>query len=204
VVAELETILGDRYVGGHPMAGSHQSGPEHARADLFQGATYVLTPTARTGAEALHTVEELTVGLGAQPLYLAPGLHDEMVAFTSHLPHLLAYELAETGAQVQREQPLAARLAASGFRDTTRLADSDPELWSVILRANRGAVVRPLARFEARVQSFREALKRGPADELATALREARLGRARLLAARLPGSPPPPDVVCNMSSTPVT
>lgn len=181
IVRDCEAILGGRFVGGHPMAGSHETGPQFARADLFEGATYVLTPTPQTDPAALETVRTLAEKLGSRPLILDAPTHDELVAFTSHLPHVLAFALANTVAAKQKENPLTAQLAATGFRDTTRLAASDPQLWTDICTANREAVLTAIAEFERQLRALKSALAEGDAESFAAALRAANEGRAQIV-----------------------
>lgn len=181
IVRDCEAILGGRFIGGHPMAGSHETGPQWARADLFEGATYVLTPTPQTDPAALETGRTLAEKLGARPLLLDAQTHDELVAFTSHLPHVVSFALANAVAAKQNANPLAAQLAASGFRDTTRLAASDPQLWTDICLANRDAVLTALAEFERQLQVLKSALADGDGGGFIAALRAANAGRARIV-----------------------
>lgn len=181
IVRDCEAILGSRFVGGHPMAGSHETGPQFARADLFEGATYVLTPTPQTDPAALETVRTLSERLGSRTLILDAQTHDELVAFTSHLPHVLAFALANTVTAKQNDNPLTAQLAATGFRDTTRLAASDPQLWTDICLANRDAVLTAIAEFERQLRVLKFALADGDAESFTAALRAANEGRAQIV-----------------------
>lgn len=144
VVARCEETLGyraPRFVGGHPMAGSERAGVRNARADLFEGAAYVVTPTARTAPDALETVVALAKSLGARAIRTDPLAHDRAVAYASHLPHVLASALARTSIP-----DAEARLVhGAGLRDTTRVAAGDPVLWTEILLANRRALGEALA-----------------------------------------------------------
>jgi prephenate dehydrogenase len=124
-----------RYVGGHPVAGRERSGPGNARADLFLGRPWVLTPSAQTSPECVATTEELVRACGAEPMRLSAHRHDEVMALVSHLPQALASVLA---AQLTGAEPATARLAGQGFRDLTRIADSDPALWAQIAAGNAG------------------------------------------------------------------
>jgi prephenate dehydrogenase len=170
-----------RFVGGHPMAGSERSGPDAADGTLFQGATWVLTPTAATQDAALHTVSGFLRRLGARVLVLPPGRHDELVALVSHLPQLVASALAEVaGRAVEETGEAVLAVAGGGFRDTTRIAASDPELWLGILRGNRDAVLETLDAYREQLATVRGAL----ADEDPAALR-AFLDRASTARRRL-------------------
>jgi prephenate dehydrogenase len=139
VVAELATQFRThgRFIGSHPMAGSEQSGLEAARADLFEGATCILTPEPATDREALVTVADFWRLLGMEVLELTPAEHDEIVALISHFPHLLAATLVKTVAETN---PHAFGFCGPGFRDVTRVAGGPPEMWSEILRTNQQAV----------------------------------------------------------------
>ncbi len=180
IVRDCEAILGGRFIGGHPMAGSHETGVRFARADLFEGATYALTPTPQTDRNALETVRTLAERLGSRTLILDAPTHDELVAFTSHLPHVVSFALANAVAAKQNQNPLAAQLAASGFRDTTRLAASDPQLWTDICLANRDAVLTAIAEFERQLRALKSALADGDAEGFTSALQAANEGRARV------------------------
>jgi len=136
------------FVGSHPMAGSERAGYAVARADLFQGATVIVTPTDATVPRATKEVSAFWEGLGARVSHLDPGAHDRVVAAISHLPHLAAFALV---AGAYRFEPTALGFAARGFRDTTRVAASDPVVWQEIFHGNRDALLTSL-------RSFREAL----------------------------------------------
>jgi cyclohexadieny/prephenate dehydrogenase len=144
---------GVAFVGGHPLAGSEKRGPAHARADLFDGRLVVLTPTPRTDPGAVERVGMFWKQLGARVLLLGPQDHDDALAVTSHLPHLAAAALANTLPDHLRT------LAATGFRDTTRVAAGDPELWAAIFAQNRGAVLAALGRLTERLAAYRDALE---------------------------------------------
>jgi prephenate dehydrogenase len=130
------------FVGGHPLAGSEKRGAEFADPDLFQDRLTILTQTPNTDAAALERIAAFWQALGARVRILDPQAHDEAVALTSHVPHLVAAALA--GAL----PPNLHELTASGFRDTTRIASGDPELWTAIFAQNRDAVLRELRSFD--------------------------------------------------------
>jgi prephenate dehydrogenase len=129
------------FVGGHPMAGSEQSGPAAAAADLFAGAIYCLTPDTQTRPHALHTVEAMVQAAGAKPYYIDPHEHDAYVAGVSHLPMLLSATLVEAVSRSAAWKEMAP-LAASGFRDVSRLAAGDPTMHRGICLSNREALLR--------------------------------------------------------------
>jgi prephenate dehydrogenase len=160
VVEQLEPLAeaaGAWFVGSHPMAGSERSGFQASRADLFEKALCVVTPTLRTHAPAQERVEALWRGVGANLLTLSPQQHDELVSRSSHLPHVVAaglvnYVLSPSHTRIQ------ATLCATGFRDTTRVAGSSPEMWRDIAAANRQYLSRALGVLVADLQEFQRAL----------------------------------------------
>jgi prephenate dehydrogenase len=133
---EIAPLLKGRaqWIGSHPMAGSEQSGFVAARADLFENAAVIVTPTPQTAPETQKRAEEFWQALGGRVFTLSPAEHDTAIAGISHMPHLIAMELVN---MVKREH-LA--LAGGGFRDTTRIASGSPDLWAEILWANRHAL----------------------------------------------------------------
>ncbi|HEY7917080.1 MAG TPA: prephenate dehydrogenase/arogenate dehydrogenase family protein [Acidimicrobiales bacterium] len=132
------------FVGGHPMAGSEQVGVEGASADLFVGATWVLTPTAVTDPAAYTLVRGVLADLGANVVALAPARHDALVAVVSHVPHLTAATLMDLAAGVGEEHAALLQLAAGGFRDMTRIAAGQPSIWPDICDGNADAIVETL------------------------------------------------------------
>jgi prephenate dehydrogenase len=155
------------FVGSHPMAGSEQSGYRVARADLFRGATVVVTPTERTALGALKQVTEFWEALGARVCSLDPETHDRAVAAISHLPHLIACALVDS---VRRVEPAALELAARGFRDTTRIAAGDPDMWTEIFVANRDALSAGVAAFRDALAELQRTIDGGDAGALRAAL----------------------------------
>jgi prephenate dehydrogenase len=171
-----------RFVGGHPMAGSERSGPDAADASLFQGATWVLTPTEATGDDALHGVSAFLRHLGARVLVLPADRHDELVALVSHLPQVVASTLADVaGEAVDTTGEAVLALAGGGFRDTTRIAASDPALWLGILRGNRAAVLEVLDRFRDRLHEVHVALASEDWGQLERVLTAGSAARRRLV-----------------------
>ncbi len=143
IVAEAER-QSLRFVGGHPMAGSQLAGVSGARADLFKGARYFLTPTERTGPEDYREVAHFVQGLGALPTAVDPDQHDLLMAALSHLPHLMAAALLKVASDIS---PEALSFAGPSFRDLTRVGASNPELWSDILAENAPALGEALGAF---------------------------------------------------------
>jgi prephenate dehydrogenase len=171
-----------RYIGGHPMAGSERSGPAAGDADLFSGATWVLTPTVASADDALARAGDLARGLGARVLVLTSEEHDTIVGLVSHLPQLVASVLADVAADalgVDRDAVMA--VAGPGFRDTTRIAASDPGLWLDIVEGNREAIVRALDVFRSRLDLVVDAVQTGDDATLEEVLRRASAARQRLV-----------------------
>ena len=141
VVRELEPILGSRFIGSHPMAGSEKTGIEAAKAHLFEKAACLLTPTAHTEKADLQRLRDFWQALGCRLLEFAPDEHDTKVARISHLPHMMA---VVTTLAALRGDPSAAQCVAGGFRDTTRVSAGDPGLWTGIALGNRPALISQL------------------------------------------------------------
>lgn len=169
------------FVPGHPIAGSEQSGYGAARADLFRGRKVILTPLDHTLPEATGEVRTLWELIGAQVLEMPVGRHDEVLAATSHLPHLLAYALVDTLSQ-QGEREEIFRYAAGGFRDFTRIASSDPVMWRDIFLANGAATVRILDEFMSDLQDLREVVLREDGEQLFKVFTRAKASREKFLA----------------------
>ncbi len=184
VVAAARACLGARYsdfVPGHPIAGSEQSGPTAAHADLFHGKKVVLTPDIDTRAEALTVVRPLWETAGAQVEILDAQLHDRVFAAVSHLPHLAAFALVDELAQ-RADGDTYFHFAASGFRDFTRIAGSSPEMWRDIALANREAVMVELDAYLAALQTLRTAVSVTDAPALLEIFARARSAREHWLA----------------------
>ena len=165
------------FVGSHPMAGSDKSGYAVARFDLFQGATVVVTPTESSDAAAAKGVSEFWAALGARVVVLDPAAHDRAVAAISHLPHVAAWALVDA---VARFEPDALAIAALGFKDTTRIAASDPEVWREILLDNREAVRGSLAAFRGALDDLEALIASGDGVALTAFLARMKAARERL------------------------
>jgi prephenate dehydrogenase len=181
VVAQGVTSFGDRFVGGHPMAGSERHGIEAADADLFRESFWILTPTADTSSTAYSRVTELVVSTGARPVALQPDVHDALVAKLSHVPQLAASALVDTVARSGDREALLG-LAGAGFRDVTRIAASNPDLWVAIVRANTRAVLEGLRGLESRLEDVADMIEKGRWGELRSFLAQARAARLELFA----------------------
>jgi prephenate dehydrogenase len=163
-----------RFVGSHPLAGSHRRGPEAADAELFAGRVAVVTPAAATPPEDVEDVGTFWAALGATVYVMNPREHDRIVAATSHAPHVVAAALAAA-------TPAAALpFAATGWRDTTRIAAGDPELWAEILLDNAAPVAAAVRRFETAAAKVLAALEAGDRRRLVTLLSRAKDARDAL------------------------
>jgi prephenate dehydrogenase len=169
-----------RFVGGHPMAGSEQEGVDGSRPDLFEGATWVLTPRVDTDPAAYTQVRSLVTSLGAEVLALPPDRHDDLVATVSHVPHLAAAALMVQAAEGAEEHAALLRLAAGGFRDMTRIAAGHPGIWPDICAENRGAIVKALDELVASLSTMRDLVVLGDRPGLLQALERARHARTNL------------------------
>lgn len=165
------------FVGSHPMAGSEKSGYGMARADLFQGALVVVTPTEASEPGAVKTVSAFWEHLGARVTALDPDAHDRAVAAVSHLPHLVACALVDA---VTREIPAALPIAARGFRDTTRIAAGDPRMWQEIFLANKAPLVETLAAFRRALAELEALVEAGDPAAVEAALARIKVAREAL------------------------
>jgi prephenate dehydrogenase len=183
VVAAVEKArpeLAPRFVGGHPMAGSEQDGLDGADADLFLGATWVLTPTEHTEISAFTALRSLIGDLGAEVVAMTPEHHDALVAVVSHVPQLAATTLMDVAATGGEEHATLLRLAAGGFRDMTRIAAGHPGIWPDICVANREAIVRVLDNYLEALVRVRGLVDEGDRHALLDVLERARAARRNL------------------------
>ena len=165
------------FVGSHPMAGSEKSGYAVSRADLFQGALVVVTPTDTSPPAALKTVTSFWEHLGARVTLLDPETHDAAVAAISHLPHLVACALVDA---VSRETPGALAVAGRGFRDTTRIAAGDPTMWQEIFLTNRAPLSAALRGFRRALDELERVIEGGDPVALEALLARIKAARERL------------------------
>jgi prephenate dehydrogenase len=177
IVKNLEAVLvdrrdGPRFVGSHPLAGDHRTGVDFARGDLFDGRRVVVTPTEKTHRAAVVEIGGFWQSLGAEVVTMSPVEHDQALAATSHLPHLIACALA-----LATPKDLLP-LAASGWRDTTRVAGGDPEMWRAIFATNRQEVLDALKQFERWTGEIREILTLGQDERLLRILERAQWMKA--------------------------
>ena len=170
---------GVSFIGGHPMAGKETSGIGAADPDLFQGCTYCLTPASGVTAEATGLVLKLVEAIGAKPLFIDAARHDELVAGVSHLPLLLSYALVSATTQSPAWREMAA-LAATGYRDLSRLASGHPDMARDICLTNRDNILRWLDRYVEELIRYRGLVAAGHAN-LEVAFRKARQAREQWL-----------------------
>ena len=157
-----------RFVGGHPLAGSHRRGPAAADAGLFAGRVAIVTPAPRTPTADVEDAGGFWAALGATVFVMPPKEHDRILAFTSHAPHLIAAAVAAA------TPPALARFTAGGWRDTTRIAAGDPELWADIILDNAGPVADALRRVAGAAEKMLAAIEAGDRRRLATLLNRAK------------------------------
>lgn len=170
-----------RFIGGHPVCGSEARGPEHATADLFEGATWFLAPLAESEPDRYRLVHGFVGELGATPVAVEPAAHDRIVALTSHLPHVLANVLVnQAGAtRIDRHDPRSA--AGGSLRDMTRVAGANPRIWVDIFLENAEALRAALAEHRQGLEQVEAALGRGDAGFLARWIGEAALNRREMI-----------------------
>jgi prephenate dehydrogenase len=170
-----------RFVGGHPICGAEARGPGSASADLFEGATWFLTPLASTAPASHREAHAFAASLGARPIAIDPGAHDRLVAVTSHLPHALANVLLNQAGstRVEGHDPLSA--AGGSLRDMTRIAGANPRIWVDIFLDNRDELTSALGEHRRRLEQLEAALAAGDAGFLARWIGEASGNRRRML-----------------------
>jgi prephenate dehydrogenase len=182
----LRAIDDPRFIGGHPIAGAETAGVEHARADLFQGAVWYLTPLAHSEGLLYERLHRFVVDLGARPVAVDPETHDRLVAVFSHLPHVLANVLVGQAASSLLEHGEALRQVGPSFRDATRVAGANTAMWSDIYLSNRAAIIEEIRRFERALDEVARRLAEGDVASWNDAARE---HRRALLEADVAGGP---------------
>ena len=186
LVAEVRRATGveafARYIPGHPMGGSERSGPDHASASVVDGIVWVITPTEASPERLTSRLEAWVARIGARPVRMAPERHDRLVAFVSHLPQVASTALMGLAATEEADEPEILLLAAGGFRDLTRLASSNPALWSDILLANQEQIAEAIDLYVSRLQGLRDEVLAGRADDVERTFDAAKRARLRLAA----------------------
>ena len=163
-------------IPGHPIAGTEKSGVEASFAELFQNRRVILTPTESSDAEALQKVRLMWETCGARVVEMGVAHHDEILAATSHLPHMLAYALVDTLARMDDSREIF-DFAAGGFRDFTRIASSDPDMWHDICLANHDALVKVLEAFSDDLRLLADAVRRADSEFLKDTFTRAKQAR---------------------------
>lgn len=190
ITALAERVLPhpENFVPGHPMAGSEVNGIEGARPDLFKGAHWILCPDADTPAEHFPRLHELVTSIGARVIALPREDHDEAVAVVSHVPHIMASSLVQLASRHADDQQALMRLAAGGFKDSTRIAAGSPELWCGIAFDNKDALSDGLDEIQGIIGAFADALASDDRAALTVLLADAAAARRALPAAWVPST----------------
>jgi prephenate dehydrogenase len=178
-----------RFIGGHPLAGAETAGVEHARADLFEGACWYLTPARGSTAGVLYErLHRLLSSFGAQPTAIDPDTHDRLMAYVSHLPHVLANVLvSQTASLLGSEDPKRLPAVGPSFRDATRVAGANSAIWTDIYMSNRDALIGAVDELAARLADVRTALAHADAPAVSAWNERARSDREALLGVGLAG-----------------
>lgn len=179
IVRDAIDVLGDdlsRFVPGHPIAGTEQSGVEASFAELYQGQRVILTPLEETDALATQAVTKMWHAAGADVESLSVEHHDEVLAATSHLPHALAYTLVDTLAKMHEHREIF-QFAAGGFKDFTRIASSDPQMWHDICLNNRDALLDMLKRFNGDLNKLTKAIEDEDSESILKIFKRAKTAR---------------------------
>jgi prephenate dehydrogenase len=185
---EIVAAIDDpRFIGGHPIAGAETAGVEHARADLFEDSTWFVTPTPTTTGTGLERLMRFAKSLGARPHAVDAAAHDRLLADISHLPHVLANALVTQAAGSIHGEDGTISVVGPSFRDATRVAGANSEIWRDIYLSNHDALVPAIDSVIGRLQQFRDALAAGDADEIVRINELARSDREALLERDLVG-----------------
>ncbi|NJM35740.1 MAG: prephenate/arogenate dehydrogenase family protein [Rhodomicrobium sp.] len=169
VVRDVAPFLpeGVHFIPGHPIAGTEHSGPESGFAELFDGRWCILTPPEGTGPEAVEKLKAFWEACGSMVEIMTPEHHDLVLAITSHVPHLIAYNIVGTASDLEKvTEKEVVKFSAGGFRDFTRIASSDPTMWRDVFLNNKEAVLEMLGRFVEDLTSMQRAIRWGDGDAL--------------------------------------
>ncbi len=168
--------LPPRFIPGHPIAGTEKSGVEASFAELYQDRRVILTPNEQSDSDALETVRWMWQQAGAEVIDMSVAHHDEVLAATSHLPHMLAFTLVDTLARLEDHDDIF-RFAAGGFRDFTRIASSNPQMWHDICLNNRDALLKMVGRFSEELATLTAAIERGDGETILKTFQRAKVAR---------------------------
>ncbi len=163
-----------RFVGAHPMAGSHKTGAASADVNLFENAYYIFTPSSLTSPDTLEEMKNLLSGLHARFIEIDAKEHDRVTSQISHFPHILASSLMEQTAVYAQKHEMASRFAAGGFRDMTRIAESEPGMWTSILLSNRETILDRIEDFKDRLEAIGQAINKGDEEQIWNFFNQAR------------------------------
>ena len=163
-----------RFVGAHPMAGSHKTGAASADVNLFENAYYIFTPSSLTTPDTLEEMKNLLSGLHARFIEIDAEEHDRVTSQISHFPHILASGLMGQTASYAKEHEMARRFAAGGFRDMTRIAESEPGMWTSILLSNRETIIERIEDFKGRLDEIGQAISAGDEHQIWNFFNQAR------------------------------
>ena len=163
-----------RFVGAHPMAGSHKIGAASADVNLFENAYYIFTPSSLTSPDTLEEMKDLLSGLHARFIEIDAKEHDRVTSQISHFPHILASGLMEQTAVYAQEHEMTRRFAAGGFRDMTRIAESEPGMWTSILLSNRDTILERIEDFKERLDGIGQAISKGEEEQIWNFFNQAR------------------------------
>ena len=177
IVSTAEKCFADksvRFVGAHPMAGSHKTGAASADVNLFENAYYIFTPSSLTTQDTLEEMKGLLSGLHARFIEIDATEHDRVTSQISHFPHILASGLMEQTASYAEEHEMARCFAAGGFRDMTRIAESEPGMWTSILLSNRETIIERIEDFKRRLDEVGQAISKGDENQIWNFFNQAR------------------------------
>ena len=163
-----------RFIGGHPMAGSHKTGAASADVNLFENAYYIFTPSSLTTPDTIEEMKGLLSGLHARFIEIDAEEHDRVTSQISHFPHILASGLMEQTASYAEQHEMARRFAAGGFRDMTRIAESEPGMWTSILLSNRETIIERIEDFKGRLDEVGHAISVGDENQIWNFFNQAR------------------------------
>ena len=163
-----------RFVGAHPMAGSHKTGASSADVNLFENAYYIFTPSSLTSSDTIEEMKDLLSGLHARFIEIDAKEHDRVTSQISHFPHILASGLMEQTAVYAQEHEMTRRFAAGGFRDMTRIAESEPGMWTSILLSNRETILERIEDFKNRLDEIGQAISKGEEEQIWNFFNQAR------------------------------